>query len=105
MGVPFSSTSVRGLLDAHREVHAILGPDRVVVVVEAEVDLDPLDVPGELGLAVVGGHGEPNSSPTSQVSSAEKRKASVCSMRPLLSHNPGDFRLIEDLVDVLSPSS
>ena len=72
----------RRLLDAHGDAKAVFGFDEVVVVVEAEVELDPVDLAGEALDRVVAVTGDPNSSPTSQVSSAENRKASVCSMRP-----------------------
>src|SRR5262249_50246326 len=45
------------LLERHREVDAIFGLDQMVVVVpEADVDLEPVDLAGELASRVVGGH-------------------------------------------------
>jgi hypothetical protein len=38
-------------------VHAVLGRDHVVVVVEADVELDPLHLAAEPALPVIGRHG------------------------------------------------
>src|SRR3954454_4228824 len=44
-----------GLLEAHGQVEAVLRPDQLVVVVEAQVDLDPLHAAGEPPPLVVRG--------------------------------------------------
>ena len=38
---------VRSLLPRHRDPQALLGADQVILVVDADVELDPLDRPGE----------------------------------------------------------
>jgi hypothetical protein len=54
----------------------------VVVVVEAKVELDPVDLAGEPLHGIVGGDRRSELVADVQVSSAENRNASDCSMRP-----------------------
>ena len=45
------------LLDCHRDVQSVFGLDQVVVIVQTEIDLDPVHLTGELALSVVGRDG------------------------------------------------
>jgi hypothetical protein len=49
----------RRLLDCHRHLQPLLGRDQVVVIVQADIYLDPADLAVELLDVVVGGHRRP----------------------------------------------